>query len=71
MVVIPYILCPQVSRECHCGPWFFSEESIKVGKKEAGTSALNQAYDKLQVKRENYQTRYLLEMAQRKVGNSS
>ena len=45
----------------------FSEERIKVGKEETGTSALNQVYDKFQVKKDKTQTRQLLELAQRKV----
>ena len=40
---------------------------IKVGKEEAGTSASNQAYDKLQAKQDNYQTRQILELAWRKL----
>ena len=45
----------------------FAEESIKVGMEEAGTSTFNKAYDKLQVKQEESQTRKLLELAQWKV----
>ena len=46
---------------------FFAEERIRVGKEEAGTSAFNQAYDKLQVKQEKAQKRKLLDLARRKV----
>ena len=45
----------------------FSKERIKVRKEEAGTINLNQAYDKLQEKKEKAQTRQLLDMARRKV----
>ena len=45
----------------------FAEESIKVGKEEAGTSAFNKAYDKLQTKQDKYQTRDILDLARRKV----
>ena len=37
-----------------------SEESIKVDKEEAGTSAFNQVYDKFQAKQDKSQTRHLL-----------
>ena len=30
--------------------FFFAEDRIKVGKEEAGTSAFNQEYDRLQLK---------------------
>ena len=43
---------------------FFVEERTKVKKEEAGTSALNQVYDKLQAKKYKDQTKQLLEMAQ-------
>ena len=45
---------------------FFAEERIRVGKEEAGTSAFNQAYDKLQVKQDKAQTRQLLDLTRRK-----
>ena len=45
----------------------FAEERIKVGKNEAGTSALNQEYDKLQANQDKDQTRQLLELARRKI----
>ena len=35
----------------------FGEERIRVGKEEAGTSAFNQAYDKLQANQDKAQTR--------------
>ena len=44
-----------------------AQERIKVGKEEAGTSTLNQAYDKLQVNQDRYQTRQTLEMSWKKV----
>ena len=40
----------------------FEEERIRVGKKEAGTSAFNQSYDKFQVKQEKAKTRQLLDL---------
>ena len=46
---------------------FFAEETIKVGKGEAGKSSFNQAYDKFQAKKEKIMTRQLLEMMQHKV----
>ena len=46
---------------------FLAEERIKFGKDEAGTSAFNQSYDKLQTKQKKAQTRQLLELARRKV----
>ena len=48
MVGITHILWLKVSHECHSGPHFFAEDRIKAVKEEAGTSALNQDYDKLQ-----------------------
>ena len=48
-------------------PDFFAEEQIKVGKEEAGTSALNKVYDKFQAKQDKAQTSQLLELARRKV----
>ena len=45
----------------------FSEDRIKVGKKEAGTSAFNQAYDRFQAKQDKAQTRQILDLARRKV----
>ena len=45
----------------------FLEDRIKVGKEKTGTSALNKAYNKFQAKQDKYQTRNLLELAQRKV----
>ena len=45
----------------------FAEESIRVGKEEAGTSAFNQAYDTFQAKQDKAQTRELLDLARRKV----
>ena len=45
----------------------FIEERIRVGKEEAGTSALNKAYDKFYAKQDKYQTSQLLELAQQKV----
>ena len=44
----------------------FSEERNKVGKEKAGTSAFNQACDKLQVKHDKDQTRQLLYMEHQK-----
>ena len=38
----------------------FAEERIKVVKEEAGTSALNQEYDKLKEKHDKSQTRQIL-----------
>ena len=46
---------------------FSSEERIKVGKEEAGTSNFDQAYDKFQAKQEKAQTRQILELTQQKV----
>ena len=46
---------------------FFAEERIKVGKEKAGTSALNQVYDKFQVNQYKTQTRQLMELVQQKV----
>ena len=46
---------------------FFTEERIRVGKEEAGTSAFNQAYDKFQAKQDKAQTRQLLDLARRNV----
>ena len=46
---------------------FFAEERIRVGKEEAGTSALKQTYDKFQEKQNKLQTRQLLELARRNV----
>ena len=46
---------------------FFAEERIRVGKEEAGTSAFNKAYDKLQAKQEKAKKRQLLDLARRKV----
>ena len=45
----------------------FSEERIKVGKEEAGTSTFNQAYDKLQANQDKDKTKQLLELARQKV----
>ena len=45
----------------------FSEESIKVGKSEAGTSASNQEYGKFQDNQDKDQTRNILKLVQRKV----
>ena len=44
-----------------------AEDKIRVGKEEAGTSAFNQAYDKLQANQDTDQTRQLLELAQQKI----
>ena len=44
-----------------------AEESIRVGKEEAGTIPFNQAYDKFQAKQDKSQTRQLLDLARRKV----
>ena len=44
----------------------YAEERIRVGKEEAGTSTLNQAYDKFQEKQYKDQTRQILELARRK-----
>ena len=38
------------------GLYFFAEERIKVGKEEAGSSALNQVHDKLQANQDNQTT---------------
>ena len=38
----------------------FSGEGIKVGKKEAGTSALNQVYIKSQAKQDKFSTSQIL-----------
>ena len=46
---------------------FFAEERIRVGKEEAGTSALNQAYNKFQSKQDKAQKRQLLDFSRRKV----
>ena len=46
---------------------YFSEERIKVGKEEAGTSAFNRVYDKLQANQDKAQTRQIMEMAQKKI----
>ena len=46
---------------------FFTEERIRVGKEEAGTSAFNRAYDKFQAKQDKAQTRQLLDLARQKV----
>ena len=46
---------------------YFSEERIKVGKEEAGTSAFNQVYDAFQENQDKDRIRQLLEMAGRKV----
>ena len=43
-----------------------SEDKIKVGKEEAGTSDFNQVYYKLKAKQDKAQIRNLLEMVQRK-----
>ena len=40
---------------------------IRVGKEETGTSTFNKAYDKLQAKQEEAQTRQLVELSQWKV----
>ena len=45
----------------------FAEERIKVGKEEAGTSAFNRVYDKLQANQDKAQTRQIMEMAQKKI----
>ena len=41
---------------------YFSEERIKVGNEEGGTSNFNQAYDKFQEKQDKAQKRQLLEL---------
>ena len=46
---------------------FFSEERIRVGKEEAGTSAFNQAYDKFKAKQYKAQTRQILDLSRWKV----
>ena len=46
---------------------FFSDERIRVGKKDAGKSALNQAYDKFQSKQDKAQTRQIMRLARRKI----
>ena len=43
------------------------EERIRVGKEEAGTSAFNRVYDKLQAKQYKAQTIQFLELAWWKV----
>ena len=45
----------------------FSDNRMRVGKEEAGTSAFNQVYDKFQAKQDKAQTRQLLDLARRKV----
>ena len=45
----------------------FSDNRMRVGKEEAGTSASNQAYDKFQAKQDKAQTRELLYLARQKV----
>ena len=45
----------------------FSENSIKVGKEEAGTSYFNKSYDKFQENKYKSQTRQILELEWRKV----
>ena len=45
----------------------FVEEGIGVGKEDSGTITFNQAYDKLQAKKEKAQTRQILDLARRKV----
>ena len=45
----------------------FTEDRIRVGKEEAGTSAFNRAYDKFQAKQEKAETRQPLELERRKV----
>ena len=45
----------------------FAEDRIKVGKEEAGTSTLNQAYNKFQAKQDKAKKRHPLELAWRKV----
>ena len=45
----------------------FAEERIRVGKEEAGTSPLNQSYDKLQANQDKAQTRQLLNLARQKI----
>ena len=44
-----------------------TEEIIKAGKEEAGTSAFNKRHDKLQSKHETIATRHLPDTSQRKV----
>ena len=44
-----------------------SEERIRVGKEEAGTSAFNQDCDKFQAKQYKAQTRQLLDLERRKI----
>ena len=44
----------------------FTEEWINVGKEDAGTSAFNQAYDKVQVNQDKGQTKHIMYMVGRK-----
>ena len=46
---------------------YFSEERIKVGNEEGGTSNFNQAYDTFQENQDKAQKRQLLELAKWKV----
>ena len=46
---------------------YFSEERVKVGKEEAGTSAFIPAYDKFQENQDKDQTRQILDLARQKV----
>ena len=45
----------------------FSEERIRIGKEEAGTSAFNKAYDQLQANQDKAQISQLLDLSRRKV----
>ena len=49
------------------GPKTLVGERIRVRKEEAGTSALNQAYDKLQAKNDKDQTRQILELLRQNI----
>ena len=40
----------------------FADESIKVGKQEASTSAFNQVYDKYQANQDKAHIRHIMEM---------